>query len=61
MQYECIHYVEYHKLAVTVCSITLYIILKPDCKLDGGCKILTLLTTYNSEVKILICKTQLLK
>jgi len=41
----------------------MYIILKTDCKLDGGCKILSLLKTYayNGEVKILICKTQLLK
>jgi len=35
-------------------------VLKIDCKLDGGCKILSL-KMYNGEVKILICNTQLLQ
>jgi hypothetical protein len=42
-------------------NIKLYKVGKIGCKLDGSCKIISLLKMYNGKVKILSCKIKLLK
>ena len=64
MQYQCIHTV-YNNTITQVYNncynIKFYKTEKIGCKLNGGCKIISLLKMYNGKVKILICKIKFLK